>query len=62
MQDTVAVALITALSTSAAVAVTGMVGAFSTRRQRAHQLTLSRQENVERRATRRGELRREACC
>ncbi|MBQ0905149.1 hypothetical protein [Micromonospora sp. U21] len=60
MQDTVAVALITALSTLAAAALTGLVGARSTRRQLAHQLTVARQENVERRATRRGELRREA--
>ncbi|MET7709317.1 hypothetical protein [Micromonospora sp. NPDC005413] len=60
MQDTVAVALITALSTLAAAALTGFVGAFSTRRQLAHQLTAARQENTERRATRRDELRREA--
>ncbi|MET8094381.1 hypothetical protein [Micromonospora sp. NPDC005220] len=60
MQDTVAVALITSLSTLAAAALTGLVGAFSTRRQLAHQLTVARQESVERRATRRGELRRDA--
>ncbi|MFF5178201.1 hypothetical protein ACFY2Q_09270 [Micromonospora sp. NPDC000316] len=60
MQDTVAVALITALSTLAAAALTGLVGAFSTRRQLAHQLSLARQESAERRATRRDELRREA--
>ncbi|RLP92421.1 hypothetical protein [Micromonospora sp. CV4] len=60
MQDTVAVALITALSTLAAAALTGLIGARSTRRQLAHQLTVARQENAERRATRRDELRREA--
>ncbi|WP_433311449.1 hypothetical protein ACQP0U_24940 [Micromonospora sp. CA-269861] len=60
MQDTVAVALITSLSTLAAAALTGLVGALSTRRQLAHQLTVARQESVERRATRRDELRRDA--
>ncbi|MFI6233994.1 hypothetical protein ACIBD9_10615 [Micromonospora sp. NPDC050784] len=60
MQDTVAVALITSLSTLAAAALTGLVGALSTRRQLAHQLTVARQESVERRATRRHELRRDA--
>ncbi|MCO1597185.1 hypothetical protein M8C17_18685 [Micromonospora sp. RHAY321] len=60
MQDTVAVALITSLSTLAAAALTGLVGALSTRRQLAHQLTVARQENAERRTTRRDELRREA--
>ncbi|WP_433551010.1 hypothetical protein ACQP08_24925 [Micromonospora zamorensis] len=59
MQDTVAVALITSLSTLAA-ALAGLVGALSTRRQLAHQLTVARQESVERRATRRDELRRDA--
>ncbi|WP_030488779.1 hypothetical protein [Micromonospora chokoriensis] len=60
MQDTVAVALITSLSTLVAAALTGLVGALSTRRQLAHQLTLVRHESVERRATRREELRRDA--
>ncbi|MEO3769532.1 hypothetical protein [Micromonospora sp. B9E7] len=60
MQDTVAVALITSLSTLAAAALTGLVGALSTRRQLAHQLTVARQESVERRATRRDDLRRDA--
>ncbi|MGW3888298.1 hypothetical protein ACWD69_06395 [Micromonospora chokoriensis] len=60
MQDTVAVALITSLSTLAAAGLTGLVGALSTRRQLAHQLTIARQEGVERRATRRDELRRDA--
>ncbi|MDG4783019.1 hypothetical protein O7614_25470 [Micromonospora sp. WMMD961] len=60
MQDTVAVALITSLSTLAAAGLTGLVGALSTRRQLAHQLTVARQESVERRATRRDELRRDA--
>ncbi|MFI6068580.1 hypothetical protein ACIA47_25390 [Micromonospora sp. NPDC051227] len=60
MQDTVAVALITSLSTLAAAALTGLVGALSTRRQLAHQLTVARQESAERRATRRDELRRDA--
>ncbi|MCG5471505.1 hypothetical protein LADH09A_005499 [Micromonospora sp. LAH09] len=60
MQDTVAVALITSLSTLAAAALTGLVGALSTRRQLAHQLTVAGQESVERRATRRDELRRDA--
>ncbi|WP_330465827.1 hypothetical protein [Micromonospora zamorensis] len=60
MQDTVAVALITSLSTLAAAALTGLVGALSTRRQLAHQLAVARQESVERRATRRDELRRDA--
>ncbi|MEU8112643.1 hypothetical protein [Micromonospora sp. NPDC048947] len=58
MQDTVAVALITSLSTLAAAALTGLVGALSIRRQLAHQLTVARQESAERRATRRDELRR----
>ncbi|MEV1074874.1 hypothetical protein [Micromonospora parva] len=60
MQDTVAVALITSLSTLAAATLTGLVGALSTRRQLAHQLTVARQESVERWATRRDELRRDA--
>lgn len=60
MQDTVAVALITSLSTLAAAALTGLVGALSTRRQLAHQLTVARQESAESRATRRDELRRNA--
>lgn len=60
VQDTVAVALITSLSTLAAAALTGLVGALSTRRQLAHQLTVARHESVERRATRRDELRRDA--
>ncbi|MCZ7379144.1 hypothetical protein [Micromonospora sp. WMMC250] len=58
MQDTVAVALITSLSTLAAAGLTGLVGALSTRRQLAHQLTVARQESAERRTTRRDELRR----
>ncbi|GAB3942324.1 hypothetical protein [Micromonospora vulcania] len=60
MQDTVAVALITSLSTLAAAALTGLVGALSTRRQLAHQLAVAGQEATERRSTRRDELRREA--
>lgn len=60
VQDTVAVALITSLSTLAAAALTGLVGAFSTRRQLAHQLTVARQESADRWATRRDELRRDA--
>ncbi|MET8363175.1 hypothetical protein ABZU53_06335 [Micromonospora sp. NPDC005194] len=60
MQDTVAVALITSLSTLAAAALTGLVGAFSTRRQLAHQLTVAGQESADRWATRRDELRRDA--
>ncbi|MGI5523085.1 hypothetical protein ACQEUX_19435 [Micromonospora sp. CA-259024] len=60
MQDTVAVALITALSTLAAAALTGLVGALSTRRQLAHQLTVAQQGSAERQATRRAELRRDA--
>ncbi|MBM0276716.1 hypothetical protein [Micromonospora tarensis] len=60
MQDTVAVALITSLSTLAAAALTGLVGARSTRRQLAHHLTVARQESAERWATRRDELRRDA--
>ncbi|MEH1169497.1 hypothetical protein V6V47_29370 [Micromonospora sp. CPCC 205539] len=60
MQDTVAVALITSLSTLVAAALTGLVGALSTRRQLAHQLAVARQDGAERRATRRDELRRNA--
>ncbi|MFC8297001.1 hypothetical protein ACIQH6_26635 [Micromonospora orduensis] len=60
MQDTVAVALITALSTLAAAALTGLIGAFSTRRQLAHQLAVARLESADARATRRDELRRDA--
>ncbi|MBM0235421.1 hypothetical protein JNW91_28740 [Micromonospora sp. STR1_7] len=60
MQDTVAVALITALSTLAAAALTGLIGALSTRRQLAHQLAVARLESAEQRATRRDELRRDA--
>lgn len=60
MQDTVAVALITSLSTLAAAALTGLVGSLSTRRQLAHQLTIARQESADRSATRRAELRRDA--
>ncbi|MEU7843437.1 hypothetical protein AB0B39_21060 [Micromonospora sp. NPDC049114] len=60
MQDTVAVALITSLSTLGAAALTGLIGALSTRRQLAHQLTVARQESADRWATRRDELRRDA--
>ncbi|MDG4805509.1 hypothetical protein O7634_01885 [Micromonospora sp. WMMD1120] len=60
MQDTIAVALITSLSTLAAAALTGLVGARGTRRQLAHQLAVAAQDSVERRNTRRDELRRDA--
>ncbi|MGC4856372.1 hypothetical protein ACLQ24_24085 [Micromonospora sp. DT4] len=60
MQDTVAVALITSLSTLAAAALTGLIAARSTRRQLAHQLTIAQQESADRSAARREELRRDA--
>ncbi|MEV1109423.1 hypothetical protein AB0I95_12315 [Micromonospora sp. NPDC049751] len=60
MQDTVAVALITSLSTLTAAALTGLIAARSTRRQLAHQLTVAREESADRAALRREELRRDA--
>lgn len=60
VQDTVAIALITSLSTLAAAALTGLIAARSTRRQLAHQLTIAREESAEVSAARREELRRDA--
>jgi hypothetical protein len=60
VQDTVAVALITSLSTLAAASLTGLVGALTTRRQLTHQRRLAAQERAAQRAARREELRRDA--
>ncbi|SFB40055.1 hypothetical protein SAMN05216266_11042 [Amycolatopsis marina] len=60
MNATVAVALITSLSTLAAAALTGMVSAWSNGRQLRHQRLLAREQQAEERGAQRRELRREA--
>ncbi|MGM0355342.1 hypothetical protein [Streptomyces griseoaurantiacus] len=59
MNDTVAVALITSLSTLTAAGLAGWVSARTNDRQLRHQAALAREERAERRALDRRELRRE---
>ncbi|WBC13606.1 hypothetical protein O7600_21045 [Micromonospora sp. WMMA1998] len=60
MQDTVAVALITSMSTLAAAGMTGVIGAWAARRQVTSHLTGAREERAEQRATERAQRRRDA--
>ncbi|MBY8884992.1 hypothetical protein K7472_09060 [Streptomyces sp. PTM05] len=59
MNDTVAVALITSLSTLAAAGMAGTASALTTGRQLRHQAALAREERAEQRASAQRELRRE---
>ncbi|MFJ7213189.1 hypothetical protein [Amycolatopsis sp. NPDC098790] len=59
MNPTVAVALVTSLSTLAAAGLTGTISARLTRRQLEHQRVLAREQRAEERADHRRELRRE---
>lgn len=61
MNDTVAVALITSLSTLTAATVAGAVSVRVTGRQLRHQQALAREEREEQRALARRDMRREAC-
>lgn len=60
MNDTVAIALITALSTLSAAALTGLAAARQTARQLRHRLTLAREQRAEDRADTRRGIRRDA--
>lgn len=60
MNDTVAVALITSLSTLTAAGLAGSVAAWTTSRQLRHQALLAREERAEHRAASYREMRREA--
>jgi hypothetical protein len=60
VQDTVAVALITSMSTLAAAGMTGVIGAWAARRQVTSHLTGAREERAEQRATERAQRRRDA--
>jgi hypothetical protein len=60
MNDTVAVALITSLSTLTAAGLAGSVSAWTTGKQLRHQASLAREERAERRATDYREMCREA--
>ncbi|NBM18847.1 hypothetical protein [Streptomyces sp. GC420] len=60
MKDTVAVALITSLSTLTAAGLAGAVSAWATGRQLRHQAVLAREERAEQRAVAQRELRRES--
>ncbi|ROQ66019.1 hypothetical protein EDD93_0419 [Streptomyces sp. 840.1] len=60
VNDTVAVALITSLSTLSAAGLAGAASAWVTGRQLRHQSVLAREERAERRATDHREMRREA--
>lgn len=60
MDDTVAVALITSLSTLAAAGLAGVVSAWTNKRQLQHEALLARDERAEQRATDHRERRREA--
>jgi hypothetical protein len=60
VNSTVAVALITSVSTLTAAALAGWVSARTTARQLRHQAALAREERAERRATDHRETRREA--
>lgn len=59
VNPTVAVALVTSLSTLAAAGLTGTISALLTRRQLEHQRVLAREQRTEERADHRRELRRE---
>ncbi|MDT0382448.1 hypothetical protein RM572_27190 [Streptomyces sp. DSM 42041] len=61
MNDTVAVALITSVSTLTAAGLTGVVSARVTGRQLRHQRELAREERAEQRAAAHRDLCREAC-
>jgi hypothetical protein len=60
MNDTVAVALITSLSTLSAAALAGAASAWVTSRQLRHQVALAREERGEQRAVDHREMRRES--
>ncbi|MGC4893824.1 hypothetical protein [Micromonospora sp. DT31] len=60
MKDTVAVALVTSLSTLAAASITGLIGVGASRLQVASQLATAREERAEQRATLTAQLRRDA--
>ncbi len=60
VNDTVAVALITSLSTLSAAGLAGSVSAWTTSRQLRHQASLACEERAEQRATAFREMRREA--
>ncbi|MFH8569199.1 hypothetical protein [Streptomyces sp. NPDC017993] len=60
MNDTVAIALITSLSTLSAAALAGAVSARVTSRQLRHQAALAREERGEKRAIDHREMRRES--
>ena len=59
VNDTVAVALITSLSTLTAAGLAGSVSAWTTGKQLRHQASLAREERADRRATDYREMRRE---
>ncbi|MDG4797342.1 hypothetical protein [Micromonospora sp. WMMD1082] len=59
MRETVAIALITALSTLTAAGLTGLITALTVRRQVAGQLAAAREERAEQRTLRRGQARRD---
>ncbi|MGK5741424.1 hypothetical protein [Micromonospora sp. URMC 103] len=60
MQDTVAVALVTSMSTLAAASITGLIGLWASRRQVASHLAAAREERAEQRATWTAQLRRDS--
>lgn len=60
VNDTVAVALITSLSTLSAAVLAGSVSAWATSRQLRHQGVLAREERAEQRANAHREMRRES--
>ncbi|MCQ4083961.1 hypothetical protein NGB36_26085 [Streptomyces sp. RB6PN25] len=60
MNDTVAVALITSLSTLTAAGLAGSVSAWTANKQLRHQALLAREERAEQRATDHRQMRREA--
>jgi hypothetical protein len=60
VNDTVAVALITSLSTLTAAGLAGSVSAWTTSRQLRHQALLAREERAEQRTTAYREMRRES--
>ncbi|GIJ76772.1 hypothetical protein Xph01_12040 [Micromonospora phaseoli] len=59
MPETVAIALITSLSTLTAAGLTGLVTALTVRRQVASQLAAAREERAEQRTMRRAQARRD---
>ncbi len=60
VQDTVAVALVTSVSTLAAASISGLIGVWASRRQVAGQLAAAREERSEQRATSTAQLRRDS--